>query len=127
MSEDKKRLLVVEDDTILQRALQDFLTSEGFEIFVASDGEVGISTAKEKIPDLVLLDIILPKKDGYEVLAALKNDEKTKNIPIILLTNLGSLNDVEKAIELGATTYLVKSDYKLEEVAKKIKETLKMV
>jgi DNA-binding response OmpR family regulator len=127
MSEDKKRLLIVEDDVILQKALQDFLTSEGFETFVASDGEAGINTAKEKIPDLVLLDIILPKKDGYEVLAELKQDEKTKQIPIILLTNLGSLNDVEKAIELGATTYLVKSDYKLAEVAKKIKETLKMI
>jgi DNA-binding response OmpR family regulator len=127
MSEDKKKLLVVEDDMILQKALQEFLTAEGFEIFTASDGEAGITAAKEKMPDLVLLDIILPKKDGYEVLAALKKDEKTKQIPIILLTNLGSLNDVEKAIELGATTYLVKSDYKLQEVAKKIKETLKMI
>lgn len=126
MSSDKKKLLIVEDDVILQKALQEFLNGEGFEISVASDGEEGINKAKEIIPDIVLLDIILPKKDGYEVLADLKHDEKTKQIPIILLTNLGSLNDVEKAIELGATTYLVKSDYKLEEVAKKIKETLKM-
>lgn len=127
MNAEKKRLLIVEDDVILQKALQDFLASEGFEIFAASDGEAGINMAKEKIPDAVLLDIILPKKDGYEVLAELKHDEKTKHIPVILLTNLGSLNDVEKAIALGATTYLVKSDYKLEEVVKKIKEVLKMV
>jgi CheY-like chemotaxis protein len=68
----------------------------------------------------------LPKMDGYEVLKAMKSDESTKKIPIILLTNLGSLSDVEKALELGATTYLIKADYKLEEVTKKIKEVLNM-
>ena len=121
---EKKKILVIEDDSVLQKALQEFLAEEGFEIFSALDGEEGIKMGKEKLPDLILLDIILPKKDGYEVLKDLKSDEATKKIPIVLLTNLGSLNDVEKAIEMGATTYLIKADYKLEEVSIKIKEIL---
>ncbi len=122
----KKKILIVEDDSIMRQAVGEFLIEEGFEVVYASDGEEGTSLAKNKNPDLVLLDIILPKKDGYEVIKELKADDKTKKIPIVLLTNLGSLSDVEKAINLGANTYLVKSDYKLEEVAKKVREVLKM-
>lgn len=121
---EKKKILIVEDDNILQKALQEFLSGEGFEISSALDGEEGITMSKSKKPDLILLDIILPKKDGYEVLKEVKNDPDTKNIPVVLLTNLGSLNDVEKALNMGATTYLIKADYKLEEVSKKIKEIL---
>ncbi|HAV11102.1 MAG TPA: response regulator [Candidatus Moranbacteria bacterium] len=123
---DKKKLLIVEDEPVLNKALQDFMTAEGFEVVTAIDGEEGIRKAQSEMPDLILLDIILPKKDGYEVIREIKADEKTKNIPIILLTNLGSINDVEKALELGATTYLVKADYKLEEVTQKIKSVLGM-
>lgn len=123
---EKKKILIVEDDNILQKALQEFLAGEGFEIISALDGEEGIKMAKLKNPDLILLDLILPRKDGYEVLKEIKSDQTTQKIPVILLTNLGSLNDVEKALELGATTYLIKADYKLEEIVKKIKEVLKM-
>lgn len=119
-----KKLLIVEDEPVLNKALQDFLSAEGFDVVTAVDGEEGIRKAHSEMPDLVLLDIILPKKDGYEVIKEIKNDEKTRNIPIILLTNLGSINDVEKALELGATTYLVKADYKMEEVTQKIKAVL---
>jgi DNA-binding response OmpR family regulator len=121
---EKKKILIIEDDSILQEALLEFLTAEGFETISALDGEEGVKIGKEKKPDLILLDIVLPKMDGYEVLKAMKADESTKKIPIILLTNLGSLNDVQKALDLGATTYLIKADYKLEEVTKKIKEVL---
>jgi len=121
---EKKKILIIEDDSVLQKALTEFLTAEGFETVSALDGEEGVKIGKEKKPDLVLLDIVLPKMDGYEVLKTMKADEGTKNIPIILLTNLGSVNDVEKALGLGATTYLIKADYKLEEVTKKIKEVL---
>jgi DNA-binding response OmpR family regulator len=123
---EKKKILIVEDDPILQKTISNFLSLEGFEMVTASNGEEGISVAKKENPDLILLDVILPKKDGFEVIEALKADEGTKKIPIILLTNLGSLNDVEKALKLGATNYLVKADYKMEEVAKKVKEVLKM-
>ncbi|MEI7891206.1 MAG: response regulator [bacterium] len=119
-----KKLLIVEDDLVLQKALSEYLTMEGFEVRCAGDGEVGVQMAFEDKPDLILLDIVLPKKDGYAVLTEVRADERTKHVPIVLLTNLGSISDVEKALELGATTYLVKADYKLEEVTAKIKEIL---
>lgn len=121
---EKKKILVVEDDAVLQRALQEFITSEGFETHSATDGEEAIQMASDIMPDVILLDIIIPKKDGYEVIKEVRAEEKTKSVPIILLTNLGSLQDVEKALELGATTYLVKADYTLEEVVAKIKSIL---
>lgn len=121
---EKKKILIVEDDLVLQKTLKEFLVAEDFEIILASDGEEGIEKAKSEKPDLILLDIILPKKDGYEVIKEVRADGTIKNVPIALLTNLGSLNDVEKALELGATTYLVKADYKLEEIAVKVKSIL---
>lgn len=121
---EKKKILIVEDDMVLQKTLGEFLVSEGFETIVASDGEEAIEVLNKEVPDLILLDIILPKKDGYEVVKEVRANERMNNIPIILLTNLGSAQDVEKALELGATTYLVKADYTLEEVVIKIKDTL---
>jgi two-component system alkaline phosphatase synthesis response regulator PhoP len=119
-----KKILIVEDDSILQKAIQEYLISDGFEVFTASNGEEGLRFAKTKNPDLILLDIILPKKNGFEVIKEVKADPTIKNVPVILLTNLGSLDDIEKALELGASTYLIKSDYGLEEISQKIKETL---
>lgn len=118
------RILVVEDDAVLRKALSEYLTAEGFEVFGAEDGEIGAQMAFSEKPDLILLDIVLPKKDGYQVLQEVKANTESRHIPIVLLTNLGSIADVEKALELGATTYLVKADYKLEEVTAKIKEIL---
>ena len=123
----KKKILIIEDDADLQRTLQEFLAAEGFDVAGATNGEEGVALAKSQNPDLVLLDIILPKKDGYEVLKELKGDEKTKSIPVVLLTNLASPADIEKAIKLGAKTYMTKADYKLEEIVRKIKETLKVM
>ncbi|KKQ53175.1 MAG: hypothetical protein US70_C0005G0009 [Parcubacteria group bacterium GW2011_GWD2_38_11] len=121
---EKKKLLIIEDDLVLQKALSEYLITEGFEIKCAEDGEEGVKMALTEKPALILLDIVLPKKDGYAVLTEVRANEGTKNIPIVLLTNLGSISDVEKALELGATTYLVKADYKLEEVTAKVKEIL---
>lgn len=118
------KLLVIEDDAVLRRALGEYLSAEGFEVMYAEDGEIGTQLVLSEKPDLILLDIVLPKKDGYQVLQEAKANEETKHIPIVLLTNLGSISDVEKALEMGATTYLVKADYKLEEVTEKIKEIL---
>lgn len=126
----KKKILIIEDDAILNRALQDFLLkheSQAFEASGASNGDEGVRFAKERKPDLIILDIILPKKDGFEVLTEIKADPEIKETPVILLTNLSGLNDVQRALELGASTYLVKSDYKLEEVVAKIKEILRMI
>ena len=122
----KKKILIVEDEATLQKALTEFLTAEGFDVLSALDGEKGLELAKKEKPDLVILDIILPKKDGYEVLEEIKSQEDTKSIPVILLTNLESPEDIDRAFEKGASTYLIKSNYKLEEVVSKIKSTLGM-
>lgn len=121
------KILLVEDELTLHRALAEFLKEAGFEIISAFDGEEAVTLAKSNKIDLILLDIILPKKDGFEVMADLKMDKKNQKVPIILLTNLESAEDIQKAFDAGATTYLVKSNYKLEDIVKKIKETLKCV
>jgi len=119
-----KKILFIEDESALQKTFGDLLTQEGYEMISALDGEVGLRLAQEKKPDLILLDLILPKIHGFEVLKKLKEDLETKEIPIIILTNLEGIRDVDKALELGATTYLVKAQYTLEEVLEKIKKAL---
>ena len=119
-----KKILFIEDEPNLQRAVGGILEKEGYEVKNALDGELGLSEAKKEKPDLILLDLILPKKDGFEVLTELKQDEEVKNIPVIVLTNLESSADIEKALELGATTYLVKADYSLDEIIEKVKKSL---
>jgi len=119
-----KKILLIEDESSLQKTFREVLEREGFEIMSALDGEIGIRLAKEKKPDLVLLDLVIPKINGLEVLKALKEDAQTKTIPVIVLTNLEGVDIVDKALELGATTYLVKSVYTLEEIVEKIKNAL---
>lgn len=121
---EKKKILIVEDDVTLRGVLKEFLEAENFEIAVASDGEEGLTLIREIKPDMVLLDIILPKKNGLEVLKEIKADSECADIPIVLLTNLGSLSDIENALALGATTYLVKGDYQVKEIVEKIKGIL---
>lgn len=119
-----KKILFVEDESALQKTFSDFLKQEGYDVVSAMDGAAGLEKARAEKPDLILLDLVLPKMHGFEVLQSLKEDAATKDIPIIVLTNLESMGDVEKALELGATTYLVKASYSLEEVVKKIKKAL---
>jgi DNA-binding response OmpR family regulator len=119
-----KKILFVEDEPNLQKAIGELLKQEGFEIFGAFDGVQGLEMAKKEKPDLILLDLILPKKDGFEVLKELKADDKLKGIPVIILSNLEGTGDVEKALELGATTYLVKANYELNDVLSLIKNNL---
>lgn len=111
----KKTLLFIEDESVIHKTLSDAL-GDRYEIASALDGEIGLRMAKEKHPDLILLDLIMPKMNGFEVLKALKEDDTTKEIPVIVLTNLEQMEDIQKAIDLGATTYLVKSNYNLNEV-----------
>ena len=119
-----KKILFIEDEAALQKTLGDVLEQEGYKVLGALNGEIGLNMAKTEKPELILLDLVLPKMHGFEVLKALKEDAETKDIPIIVLTNLESMGDVEKALELGATTYLVKASYTLEEVVSKIKKAL---
>lgn len=117
-----KHILFIEDEPSLQKALGDLLVQEGFEVSSALDGEQGLDMAKKQHPDLILLDIILPKMNGFDVLFALKQSADTKDIPVMVLTNLEGLGDVQKALDLGATTYLVKSDHHLDDILEKVKQ-----
>ncbi len=123
---DKKmqKILFIEDESALQRTLGKKLELAGYTIIEAMDGEKGIELAKSEKPDLILLDLILPKKNGFDVLKEIRSFEKTKNIPVIILTNLDGTKEVEKALEFGATTYLVKINYSLEDVIEKIGKIL---
>lgn len=118
-------ILIVEDEPTLQKALSIALEREGYEVKSALEGDAGLNLAKESKPNLILLDLILPKIDGFEILAELKKDESTKEIPVIILTNLESSQDIEKALVLGAKTYLVKANYDLKDVIQKVKENIK--
>jgi len=119
-----KKILFVEDELALQKAFEEIIKEEGYEIISALDGEGGLKLAQSQKPDLILLDLILPKMEGIEVLKRLKENETTKNIPVIVLTHVEDLEKVEKAIELGAQAYLVKAEYSLEEIKNKIKKIL---
>lgn len=117
----KMVILLVEDDEFLSELYATKLTLEGFEVIAATDGKKGLKLALEKRPDLVLLDIILPKLDGFEVLKAIKADPTGKDIPVILLTNLSQRDEVNRGLELGAVDYLIKAHFMPSEVVKKIK------
>jgi DNA-binding response OmpR family regulator len=120
-----KKILFIEDESALQKTFSDFLDKEGFQVISALDGETGIRHAERELPDLILLDLILPKLEGIEVLQRLRENPKTKDIPVIVLTNVDDFEKLEKALELGIKAYLIKTDFTLEEVLKKIKDELK--
>jgi DNA-binding response OmpR family regulator len=119
-----KKILFIEDESALQKTFGDLLGAKGYKMVSALDGELGINLARTERPDLILLDLVLPKVHGLDVLKKLKEYPATKNIPVMILTNLEGISEVEKALELGATTYLVKAQYDLEEVFFKIKKAL---
>ncbi len=121
MPQSKSAVLLVEDDEFLAELYATKLNLEGFEVLAATDGKKGLKLAQTRRPDLVLLDIVLPKLDGFEVLRALKADPATKAIPVILLTNLSQKEEVQRGLELGASDYLIKAHFMPTEVIKKIK------
>ncbi len=122
----KTHVLLVEDDVFLANIYEKKFDLEGFKTSVADNGEKGLAEAKRKQPDIILLDILLPKLDGFAVLAKLKADPATKQIPVILLTNLGQKDDVEKGLESGAADYLIKAHFKPSEVVDKVRKVLKL-
>lgn len=118
-------ILLVEDDTFLANIYKTKFEMEGFKISTADNGESGYNEAKKKKPDVILLDILLPKMDGFAVLEKLKADDDTKDIPVIMLTNLGQKDDVDKGFELGAVDYLIKAHFKPSETVEKVRKVLK--
>lgn len=124
MPDAKKKVLLVEDDKMILDMYTLKFTQEGYEVTQAENGKDGLDAAKRINPDIVLLDIILPQMDGFTVLKSLKADPKLKNIPVVLLTNLGQDGDVKKGIELGAVDYLIKANFTPSQVVDKVKSVL---
>lgn len=120
----KKKILIVEDDRTLVRLYSTKIEKSGYEVATAFDGEEGLEKISSFKPDVVLLDIIIPKLDGFSVLEKMKKNPATKNIAVILLTNLGQDEDVSKGKELGARDYLVKSQFTPAEIVKKMEAVL---
>jgi DNA-binding response OmpR family regulator len=124
MEQTKAKILLVEDDTFISGMYQTKLSMLGYSVRVASDGEAGWAELQKETPDLVLLDIVLPKKDGFEILGDIRADAKFKGLPVILLTNLGQKPDVQKGLELGADDYIIKAHFTPSEVVEKIEKML---
>ncbi|OHA07174.1 MAG: hypothetical protein A2934_02220 [Candidatus Sungbacteria bacterium RIFCSPLOWO2_01_FULL_47_10] len=121
----KANLLVVEDDLFLRNLLIKKLMGEGYGIWEAIDGPSALKTLEEKKPHLIILDLLLPGIDGYEVLSRIKKSTDLSKIPVIVLSNLSSQDDVSRAVELGAADYIIKANFTLEEIVERIKKLLK--
>jgi len=119
---EKSKIVLVEDDKYIARAYKAGLERAGFEMFMATDGAEGLEKIKSEKPDLVLLDLIMPVKNGFEVLEELKMNDELKNIPVVILSNLGQDSDVARGKALGAVDYLIKTDWSMQEVVEKVKE-----
>ncbi len=124
MANKKKKILLIEDEEMLANMYETKFQNEGFEIVKALDGAEGLKLSEEVNPDFILLDIIMPKMDGFSVLKELKENDKTKNIPVILLTNLGQEEDIKRGKEHGAISYLVKANTTPAEVVERVKKEL---
>ncbi|OGY52521.1 MAG: hypothetical protein A3J59_04250 [Candidatus Buchananbacteria bacterium RIFCSPHIGHO2_02_FULL_56_16] len=118
-------VLLIEDDKSLIEMYQVRFQEDGFTILLAEDGATGLELARTKHPDIILLDIMLPKMDGFAVLIELKKDNATKKIPVLMMTNLGQQADIDKGKQLGADDYIVKSSLTPSQVSEKIKAFLK--
>jgi len=119
------KIVLIEDDQMLVEMYSLMFKAEAFTVLIADNGESGLALVKKELPDLVLLDVMMPKMDGFEVLAELKKDAKTKDIPVLLLTNLSQQGDLEKGKNLGAADYVVKASMTPSGVIERIKKYLK--
>jgi len=120
-----KKILVIEDDKFLRELISQKLLKEGYDIAEAMDGEKGVDAIKAENPDLILLDLILPGIDGFEVLSRIKSDPSMSGIPVIILSNLGQKDDIEKGLKMGAVDYLIKAHFTPNEIVEKIRSIMK--
>lgn len=125
--DNKKKILLIEDDTVLLKAVSEALGKDGFEVLTAIDGETGIKAIEESNPSLVILDIILPKKNGYEIMEYIKLKPELSSIPVVILTNLEGAQDVERMLALGARAFLVKANYTIDEIVEAVKRILETI
>lgn len=124
MAEEKGKILIIEDDRYISKMYQLKLSLEDYDVQVAENGKQGVDKVKEYMPDIILLDILMPELDGFEVLKIVKSDPTTKDIPVLIMSNLGQEDHVEKGMKLGALGYIVKSQYTPSKVVEKIKSVL---
>lgn len=124
MAEPKGKILIIEDDRYISKMYQLKLSLESYSVQVADNGRAGVEKVKEFKPDIILLDILMPELDGFEVLKIVKDDAETKKIPVLIMSNLGQEDHIQKGMDLGAVGYIVKSQYTPSKVVEKIKETL---
>lgn len=122
MSAKTKKILLIEDDVFLVRVYGKFLEREGYEVVILETGTNAVSVAKSEKPDLIILDIIMPETDGFDALQMLKEDDLTKKIPVMVLTNLSTDEDKKKALDMGAEKYLVKANMSFKEVIAEVKK-----
>ena len=120
-----KKILIAEDDPFVSNAYRVKLTKEGFETKMVKDGNELLKQLENYIPDLVILDLVMPNKDGFETLKELKKNQTWKNIPIIIASNLGQNEDIEQGMRLGANDYIVKTELSLKDLITKIKTLAK--
>lgn len=120
-----KKILIIEDDKFLRELMVRKLSSLQFDVAAAVDGEEGLEKIKTELPDVVLLDLILPGINGFEVLEMAKKDPATAKIPVIILSNLGQSEDIEKGLKLGAQDFLVKAHFTPQEIVNKLQTILK--
>lgn len=125
MTDKLKKILVVEDDTFLNKAFVKKIANSGFDVVSVSNGMEAVGIAQKEMPDLILLDLMLPGRNGFDILADLKKDEKLKNTPVIIMSNLGQDEEVQRGLSMGASEYLVKTNIRLEDVVDKIRNYLK--
>ena len=124
VNDQPRRILLVEDDRFLRKAAETTLKQQGYTVITAADGEEALRVARSAPPDLILLDVIMPKLNGFQVLDALKKDPTTAHIPVIILSNLGQDRDVQQAMEAGATAYFIKAVLSLQALVQRVGETL---
>lgn len=120
-----KKILVVEDDKYLVNAYRVKLTASGFEVKLAMDGIEAIEILKTFQPDIILLDLVMPKKDGFSVLEEIKKNSKISKIPVIITSNLGQKEDIDRGLKLGAVDYIIKSDISISDILTKINSFIK--
>ncbi len=125
MQEESHKILIVEDDTALSDVLVERFQNEGFDVIKAKDGEEALAVALEEQPDLILLDIVMPKMSGLDVLKQLRTDERGKNIPVMMLTNLSDSESVKDALASDAVDILVKSDWDISAIVQNVRDKLK--
>lgn len=120
-----KKILIIEDDTYLADIYSKKLSAEGFEVSTVKNGNVGLKIVKKTMPDLIILDLLLPTKSGVEVLRTLKADEKYKNIPVIITSNLSEKTTVDECLALGAVDFIIKVHINLSELVIRVKKAIK--